>query len=1008
MRFPLSSSAALLFAASQLASAHSWIEELTLIGTNGSFVGTPGYPRANVLRTAPGFTDTSMVNLIPPDGDRAVNDILTTDLICRSSQTSQTQTDGSPRLQAPAGAAVALRYQENGHVTLPENQPGKPDNRGTNYVYGTSQSSSDDALLAIHRQWTADGTGGDGRGVLLSTLNFDDGQCFQGNNGPIGAERTAEFQVAYLWCQQDIALPSDLEVGSLYTLYWVWDWPTMPGTTGFPDGKQELYTTCIDIEIVANESVAAIPAVDNSAIQYESGQDISNAAASSQLASITNPTVVQDPETIAFTAVASGPASGQAASLSESPTTTDDSFLLEHDTTTTYVTSSFTVVPIPASTSVPATTADRAQSTLTVYEIETEYVTMTAASPAGPTVQQSPRLVPRPMSMLTKPLPHRSFSNNLVHYHFVYNLPSYIGLMNGNRNNDVEAVNRIALPMALGLRNPPHIHTSLHLPSPFNRIRGRAHSISSGGVGDAPCAILRYKQRVAAYGDYLKQAYVRDVERAVNAERSGLRDTYRRLNGDHSRPHSARPPFSRDDGEKDRGDSVSRQQRSAKDLIRLNQLQEDERMRAWVAQEDDFVLAQAKKRAAIRVKEGRARVVDWLAVLLRAADAEGGDRGAAATGGFEEIEDYELEYRDPVKLIESLKKVEECEALRKDVEGFAKTERVRRARDWWAVVGTVLRERENKLKLESGAGGARRGVDAGVQADIDNLLQAKTASELDTLEGQVRGKLEGDEVVDTDYWGELLDRVGLWKARKATEAVWREVVEKRIQQLRKEQPTADDDDLEVHRSKILKQGFIPAPSAANTLISAHPSSTKGQTSSVSTATAPTALDKLIARGVDEDEELFTAEEPTTTKPSSSSTAPSALRKPLYFNRVALGYDWNKYNQTHYSADSPPPRVVQGYKFHIFYPDLPKHTTKAPTYKIIRESGRRKGESRAAAGEEDMCIIRFSAGPPYEDIAFRIVDRDWDYSGKEGRGFKSVFQDGVLTLWFSFRKVYYRK
>ena len=31
-----------------------------------------------------------------------------------------------------------------------------------------------------------------------------------------------------------------------------------------------------------------------------------------------------------------------------------------------------------------------------------------------------------------------------------------------------------------------------------------------------------------------------------------------------------------------------------------------------------------------------------------------------------------------------------------------------------------------------------------------------------------------------------------------------------------------------------------------------------------------------------------------------------------------------------------------------------------------------------------------AGPPYEDIAFRIVDREWDYSAKRERGFKSSF------------------
>lgn len=34
-----------------------------------------------------------------------------------------------------------------------------------------------------------------------------------------------------------------------------------------------------------------------------------------------------------------------------------------------------------------------------------------------------------------------------------------------------------------------------------------------------------------------------------------------------------------------------------------------------------------------------------------------------------------------------------------------------------------------------------------------------------------------------------------------------------------------------------------------------------------------------------------------------------------------GFEWNKYNQTHYDMDNPPPKIVQGYKFNIFYPDL---------------------------------------------------------------------------------------
>ena len=79
------------------------------------------------------------------------------------------------------------------------------------------------------------------------------------------------------------------------------------------------------------------------------------------------------------------------------------------------------------------------------------------------------------------------------------------------------------------------------------------------------------------------------------------------------------------------------------------------------------------------------------------------------------------------------------------------------------------------------------------------------------------------------------------------------------------------------------------------------------------------------------------------------------RKPKYFNRVHTGYEWNKYNQTHYDHDNPPPKIVQGYKFNIFYPDL-VDKTKAPTYFIEKD-----GDS------SETCIIRFHAGPPYEDI-----------------------------------------
>ena len=119
----------------------------------------------------------------------------------------------------------------------------------------------------------------------------------------------------------------------------------------------------------------------------------------------------------------------------------------------------------------------------------------------------------------------------------------------------------------------------------------------------------------------------------------------------------------------------------------------------------------------------------------------------------------------------------------------------------------------------------------------------------------------------------------------------------------------------------------------------------------------------------------------------------APRKPKYFNRVRSGFDWSGYNRTHYDTDNPPPKIVQGYKFNIFYPDLinPKIT---PTYRL------------APANDQDFCIIHFSAGPPYEDIAFRIVNKEWA-KGKR-RGFRCTFDRGILQLHFNFTRTRYRR
>ncbi|KAI9737662.1 MAG: hypothetical protein M1818_005666 [Claussenomyces sp. TS43310] len=517
---------------------------------------------------------------------------------------------------------------------------------------------------------------------------------------------------------------------------------------------------------------------------------------------------------------------------------------------------------------------------------------------------------------------------------------------------------------------------------------------------------------------------------------------------------------------------------------RPNQTLEDEQTRKWVAEEDSFVLKQAKKKADIRVREGRAKPIDWLAVILRVIDP---DRDL-----LEDDEDeVQLDVVDPEGVFEGLSDAQLGE-LDSDITSYLTLETNRKNQDYWKTMQIICRDRRQKLQPTSREG---RAVSS-VSADVDKLLGPKTYEQLEALEKQIRTKLRSNEDIDVDYWEHLLQNLLIWKAKAKLKKVYQSVLDSRLDILRsqqkedaqgirtklqsilrgplqvteeaadvqmdvsaatagiaatREQPTLgyssafdpdpllklrpEDRSLEVideteflqkvgmDRVKVLKLGFVPlrqravekaasnAPEKPGPAAGLQPPGTQRFSALVNDdfSQATKALyEREVARGISENEEIFSAEETVPTNNVTPQWADKYRpRKPKYFNRVQMGYEWNKYNQTHYDHDNPPPKVVQGYKFNIFYPDL-IDKTKAPTFRIIREHGRKRGESFAPAGEEDTCLIRFIAGPPYEDIAFRIVDKEWDYSAKRDRGFRSSFDKGILSLHFQFKKIYYRK
>ncbi|KAF2440196.1 hypothetical protein P171DRAFT_338594, partial [Karstenula rhodostoma CBS 690.94] len=272
MRYTLIAAAAVLACAPQ-AAAHSWIQQLVNVNDDGSYVGNWGYPRGFCAKGETGCDPGVMNNfLIPAQGIY----ISEKDSLCKDSQQKPVQREPEkyPRLKAAPGMHIALRYSENGHVSLngtknEDTNKFKRSKGGTIFIYGTTNPKEDEKLVNV-LQWTKDGNGGDGQGVLLATNDFDDGRCYEANGSPISTQRasanpsyakgetgqgTGEFGLP---CESNVLLPKNATAGKPYTLYWVWQWNTPPGLDqNRPKGQDQYYSSCMDVDVVDTQASEA-------------------------------------------------------------------------------------------------------------------------------------------------------------------------------------------------------------------------------------------------------------------------------------------------------------------------------------------------------------------------------------------------------------------------------------------------------------------------------------------------------------------------------------------------------------------------------------------------------------------------------------------------------------------------------------------------------------------------------------------------------------------------------
>jgi len=454
-------------------------------------------------------------------------------------------------------------------------------------------------------------------------------------------------------------------------------------------------------------------------------------------------------------------------------------------------------------------------------------------------------------------------------------------------------------------------------------------------------------------------------------------------------------------------------------------------------------------RSEIRIREGREKPIDLLAKnisLLQQSDEE--DESTSR------LQD-EVEITEPHLVFRGLD-TKELQALKEDINTFIQ---LGANIEYWKAALFVCDVELEKSLVGGKSQGYHGGLSDAVRDEVMEELSHKSLSELDIMEKSAQKIIDSANdpegpAVDVEYWEAILKEIVFFKNRSVLQQTHEELLRRRLARL-KQQHIRELNMVVKKEVKFVRGGEEAAkfaklvPSAASKydfslsfepplVTSSSPLYRELQAlaieveedrenreaqrrqvmqdrgmsvealnmdatmqnlgpEEVTLAKRFSDEEKLMrnaAEDLDVDEEVFTEE----VKAAETSTYwwhdKYRPRKPRFFNRVKTGFDWNKYNQAHYDKENPPPKIVQGYKFVLFYPDL-IDPYKAPTYKIER-----------IPDNPDYCIIRFVAGAPYEDLAFKIVRKDWEMSHKQG--FRCVFDRGVLQLFFNFKRTFYRR
>eukprot|EP01028_Stygiella_incarcerata_P000353 TRINITY_DN103_c1_g2_i1.p1 TRINITY_DN103_c1_g2~~TRINITY_DN103_c1_g2_i1.p1 ORF type:complete len:617 (-),score=189.14 TRINITY_DN103_c1_g2_i1:1958-3808(-) len=460
----------------------------------------------------------------------------------------------------------------------------------------------------------------------------------------------------------------------------------------------------------------------------------------------------------------------------------------------------------------------------------------------------------------------------------------------------------------------------------------------------------------------------------------------------------------------------------------------------WKMEEDEFHKKQELMRSELRIKRGNAKPIDifsrnfrLLFVLRRKEILE--ERHEEPTKqdreDLLELDDREIEIQAPNEVIESL----DSELLRGLVHDIGSKREILFGLDpsedpmssapkevtdeeeiqklhFWDCLSTVAKYELEKRERQE------KWVQEEVRPKVDEMVREKDLDEVQKIREDVRKRIaSGDSQYDMGFWEEVMHQLDVEIAKLQLQEMHEDLLMRQLQHLESmkgesekdvgrgsgsgsgEEPEGEDGNhLDAKKDEQMDEADKPETSAQDELATAlrkHDQATVRQLmSQMSSQEKRLMEDAMHMMGPRQNlDEILKAQSPAEAGLVYHRDDKYRTRQPNHFNRVHTRYEWNSYNRVHYDHENPPPKTITGYKFNIFYPDLIDKTT---TPRFVIHKSKTPGE----------CFIRFSAGPPYEDIVFRIVDRPWEKSHR--RGFRCTFERGVLHLFFNFKRMRYRR